>query len=71
MLPLSPNSLTPTAFFSLRYRQTTAQLHFNSFNCCKCLNLFSLYDVLSETPKQTPYLYQAPRCDKVVLVREV
>jgi len=54
MLPLSLKSRSPTAFFSLRYRQTTAQLHFNSFNGCKCLKQIFATNRYSETPNQTP-----------------
>jgi hypothetical protein len=54
MLPLSPNSRALTAFFSPRYRQTTAQLHFNSFNRSKCLKQIFARNRFSETPKQTP-----------------
>ncbi len=54
LLPLSPNSRALTAFFSPRYRQTTAQLHFNSFNRSKCLKQIFARNRFSETPKQTP-----------------
>src|SRR6266478_4241520 len=54
MLPLSPNCRPPIAFFSLRYRQTPVQSHFNSFIHCKCLKQIFARNRFSETPKQTP-----------------
>jgi hypothetical protein len=55
MLALSPpNSRASASFFSSPYRQTTAHLHFNSFNCRKCLKQIFARNRLQATPKQTP-----------------
>src|SRR5882762_6850608 len=54
MLALSPKSRAPTSVFRLHHRQTAPHGHFHTFNGCKCLGLFQLPTVFSETPNPTP-----------------
>src|SRR6267142_1596000 len=63
MLPLSPKSRAPAAFFSPRYRQTTVHGHLNSFNGSKCLKHIFARNALQrhQTRHQSPVQTELPK----------